>query len=209
MKLIEMSQTEFLDVLSSNEPAPGGGSVAALEGALGTALIHMVSALTVGKEKYVEHQNLMAYTMAETETLRHQMTDVIDRDTKAFHQVSAVFSMPKNTDEEKEARKSAMQKALKACTLTPFEVMELSLAALKYAYDILYSFNTNAASDLGVAALSLKAAVQSAWLNVLINVGGIRDEQFVRDYKDGGQRILDEALPLADKIYKHVLESLS
>ena len=109
--------------------------------------------------------------------------------------------MPKNTDEEKAARKEAMQKALKEATLVPYSIMELCLESLKVTEMGLGCTNTNAASDLGVASLNLKSAVQGAWLNVLINLGGIRDEAFVNEYKAKGEAILAEALPLADKIY--------
>ena len=208
MKLTEMTIPAFCQLLGSDAPAPGGGSSAALSGALGTALTTMVAALTTGKEKYAEHEALMQEILTEGEKLRLQLVDVIDRDTEAFNGVSAVFSMPKDTDEEKEARKQAMQNALKACTLTPFEMMENSLAALLLTEKALGRSNTNAASDLGVAALSLKAALQGAWLNILINIGGIRDEAFVTEYRSKGEAILEKALPLADKIYEEVLASL-
>ena len=208
MKLTEMTIPAFCELLGSDAPAPGGGSSAALSGALGTALTTMVAALTAGKEKYAEHETLMQEILTEGKALRLQLVDVIDRDTEAFNGVSAVFSMPKDTDEEKEARKQAMQDALKACTLTPFEMMENSLAALLLTEKALGRSNTNAASDLGVAALSLKAALQGAWLNILINIGGIRDEAFVTEYRGKGEAILEKALPLADKIYEEVLASL-
>ena len=208
MKLTEMTIPAFAELLGSDAPAPGGGSAAALYGALGAALTTMVAALTAGKEKYREHEELMREIITAGTKLRAQLTDVIDRDTQAFNGVSAVFSMPRGTDEEKTARKEAMQAALKACTLTPYEMMECSLAALELTEKALGRSNTNAASDLGVAALSLKAAVQGAWLNILINISGIRDEAFVAQYRTGGESILAKALPLADKIYETVLSEL-
>lgn len=208
MKLIEMTQQDFLETLSSDAPAPGGGSVAALAGSLGAALVQMTAALTAGKEKYAAHEETMQDTMKQARQLRCLLADIVDRDTDAFHAVSAVFAMPKDTGEQKEARKTAMQQALKACTQTPFEVMQLSLSALKLADGMLGGYNTNTASDLGVAVLALKAAIQGAWLNVLINIGGIHDDVFTDEHRKNGQEILDEALPLADKIYHQILESL-
>ena len=208
MKLTQMTVSAFAELLGSDAPAPGGGSASALAGSLGAALTTMVAALTVGKEKYQEHEALMQEIIAAGGKLRLQLTDVIDRDTEAFNSVTAVFSMPKDTDEEKAARKAAMQAALKACTLTPYEMMECSLRALELTEKALGRSNTNAASDLGVAALMLKAAVQGAWLNILINIGGIRDEAFVTQYRGGGEAILAKALPLADKIYEAVLGEL-
>ena len=208
MKLTEMTIPAFAKLLGSDAPAPGGGSAAALSGALGAALTTMVAALTTGKEKYAEHETLMQEILTKGAKLREQLVDVIDRDTQAFNGVSAVFAMPKETDEQKAARKAAMQDALKACTLTPYEMMECSLAALELTEKALGRSNTNALSDLGVAALSLKAAIQGAWLNILINIGGIRDEAFVAKYRTEGQAILDKALPLADKIYADVVGQL-
>jgi len=208
MKLTEMTIPAFAELLASDAPAPGGGSSAALSGALGVALTTMVAALTVGKEKYQEHEALMQEILTEGARLRLQMVDLIDRDTEAFNRMSAVFSMPKETDAEKAARKEAMQQALKACTLTPFEMMECSLAALRLTEKALGRSNVNALSDLGVAALSLKAATQGAWLNILINIGGIRDTEFVTEYRAAGEKVLADALPLADKIYETVLSEL-
>jgi len=133
---------------------------------------------------------------------------VIDEDTEAFNQVSAVFSMPKDTDEEKAARKEAMQEGLKACTKTPYKMMQLCQRAMDITVVAVDKTNTNTASDLGVAALSLKAAVQGAWLNILINIGGIEDTAFVEEYRAAGEAILAKVLPAADSVYEAVVKSL-
>ena len=175
---------------------------------MGVALGHMVGALTVGKKKYADVQELAIESQKKGNELKAQFVDVIDRDTEAFNAVSAVFAMPKDTDEEKAARKAAMQEALKGCTKTPFEMMELACQALELTRSVVGKLNASAASDLGCAALSLKAAIQGAWLNVLINIGGIQDQAFADEYRQKGQALLDKALPLADAIYQEVLESL-
>lgn len=208
MKLVDMTLNDFSALLASDAPAPGGGSAAALEGALGAALTHMVASLTTGKKKYAEHETLMQELLQQTEALRVKFVDVIDRDTEAFNGMSAVFAMPKDTDEQKAARSGAMQEALKACTLTPFDMMVYAVEGLELTERAVGKSNTSAASDLGVAALSLKAAVQGAWLNILINIGGIKDEAFAAKYRAEGEGILAKALPLADKIYETVLASL-
>jgi formiminotetrahydrofolate cyclodeaminase len=208
MKLVDRTISSFAEVLASSEPAPGGGSAAALEGAVAAALVEMVTALTIGKKKYAEFDDFNKQTAAQAEKLRLQFTDVIDRDTEAFNGVSAVFAMPKETDEEKSARSAAMQEALKACTLTPFEMMQCALDVLELADKMLGKSNTSAVSDLGVSALSAKAAVQGAWLNILINISGIKDEAFTAKYRSEGEAILKKALPLADKIYASVLECM-
>lgn len=208
MKLVDRTVTGFIDLMASSEPAPGGGSAAALQGALGAALTAMVCALTIGKKKYADVQDLITAAQQEAVTLKNRYLDVIDRDTEAFNGVSAVFAMPKDTDEQKQARTQAMQTALKACTETPFEMMQLAYDSLKLTQSIVGRSNASAASDLGCAALSLKAAIQGAWLNVLINIGGITDEAFANHYRQEGQALMAQALPLADSIYQEVLSAL-
>lgn len=209
MKLVDLTLTGFADELASSSPAPGGGSTAALEGALGAALIHMVGAFTSGKAKYAEFQPFIDELLAESDRLQKTFLDVIDRDTEAFNNVTAVFAMPKETDADKTVRKEAMQNALKACTKTPFEMMELALAAAELAQKAVGKTNPNTASDFGVGALSLKASVQGAWLNILINVSGIEDKAFVEQYKGGGEKILAQVCALCDEIYEGVVKSLA
>ena len=175
---------------------------------MGVGLSKMVAALTTGKTKYAEHEDTVQEILSKAGALTEKLTAAIDRDTEAFDGVSAVFAMPKSTDEEKAARKEAMQKALKEATLVPYETMELCLQSLKVVKLGVGKTNTSAASDLGVASLNLKSAVQGAWLNVLINLAGIKDEAFVAEYKSKGEAILAEALPLADEIYNDILKSL-
>lgn len=208
MKLADMQVTEFVNLMASDAPAPGGGSAAALEGALGAALTAMVCALTVGKKKYADVQELAVESQKKAEDLKARFVDVMDRDTEAFNAVSAVFAMPKDTDEQKAARKAAMQEALKGCTKTPFEMMQLACETLELTRSLVGRLNASAASDLGCSALSLRAAIQGAWLNVLINISGIADEAFAAEYRKNGEALLAKALPLADEIYEEILKTM-
>ena len=208
MKLAEMQVTEFVNLMASDAPAPGGGSAAALEGALGAALTAMVCALTVGKKKYADVQELAVESQKKADDLKARFVDVMDRDTEAFNAVSAVFAMPKDTDEQKAARKAAMQEALKGCTKTPFEMMQLACETLELTRSLVGRLNASAASDLDCSALALRAAIQGAWLNVLINISGINDEAFAAEYRANGQALLDKALPLADEIYEEILKTM-
>ena len=208
MKLAEMQVTEFVNLMASDAPAPGGGSAAALEGAIGAALTAMVCALTVGKKKYADVQELAVESQKKAEDLKARFVDVMDRDTEAFNAVSAVFAMPKDTDEQKAARKAAMQEALKGCTKTPFEMMQLACETLELTRSLVGRLNASAASDLGCSALSLRAAIQGAWLNVLINISGIADEAFAAEYRKNGEALLAKALPLADEIYEEILKTM-
>ena len=208
MKLAELKTAEFVDLLASDAPAPGGGSAAALEGALGAALTAMVCGLTVGKKKYAEFQELAEEAQKKATDLKARFVDVMDRDTEAFNVVSAAFGMPKATDEEKAARSAAIQKGLEGCTKTPFEMMELAAETLELTASILGKSNDSAASDLGVSALSLRAAIQGAWLNVLINIGNLKNKELAEDYRKKGEALLAKALPLADQIYDTVVKSM-
>ncbi|MCI9672757.1 MAG: cyclodeaminase/cyclohydrolase family protein [Lawsonibacter sp.] len=208
MKLAELKTAEFVDLLASDAPAPGGGSAAALEGALGAALTAMVCGLTVGKKKYAEFQELAEEAQKKATDLKARFVDVMDRDTEAFNVVSAAFGMPKETDEEKAARSAAIQKGLEGCTKTPFEMMELAVETLELTAAILGKSNDSAASDLGVSALSLRAAIQGAWLNVLINIGSLKNKELAEDYRAKGEALLAKALPLADQIYDTVVKAM-
>ena len=208
MKLAELTTAGFADLLASDAPAPGGGSAAALEGALGAALTAMVCSLTVGKKKYAEYEELVQSAQAKANDLKARFVDVMDRDTEAFNVVSAAFGMPKATDEEKAARSAAIQKGLEGCTKTPFEMMELAVEALELTASILGKSNDSAASDLGVSALSLRAAIQGAWLNVLINISSLKNKELAGDYRAKGEALLAKALPLADQIYETVVKAM-
>ena len=208
MKLADLKVTEFIDLLASDAPAPGGGSAAALEGAIGAALTAMVCGLTKGKKKFAEFNDLAVEAEVKALALKDRFVDVMDRDTEAFNVVSAAFGMPKETDEEKAARSAAIQKGLEGCTATPFEMMEIAVETLELTDSILGKSNDSAASDLGVSALSLRAAIQGAWLNVLINIGSLKNKELAEDYRAKGEAILAKALPLADKIYNEVLGML-
>ncbi len=150
----------------------------------------------------------MFILILQSTKIKNSFLDVMERDTESFNLVSNAFSMPKDSDEEKQARSQAIQAGLEACTKTPLEMMELSASALKLIDSILGKCNENAASDLGVSALSLRSAIQGAWLNVLINIGSLKDKEKAEKYRSKGQELLDRALPLADKIYNHILKSM-
>ncbi len=163
----------FLGELASDSPTPGGGSVAALCGALGAALSSMVANLTIGKKKYADVEEEMKKTLAGTETLRLELTQMIDEDAAAFDMVMAALKMPKETDEQKASRTAALQRALVDAATVPLAVMEMCIGVISLAKPVAEHGNANAVSDAGVAALVGRAGVHAAGLNVLINLGGI------------------------------------
>lgn len=206
MNLSEMQLKAFLRELSSDSPAPGGGSAAALFGAVGAGLTAMVACLTQGRKKYADLAPYAAEVESQSKALLAKLQDIMDRDTEAFNAVSAAFALPKETEEQKALRSAAIQDGLKACTATPLECMELCAQAVSLTAAFLSAgFNPCSASDLGVAFLSLKAAMQGAWLNVLINLSSIRDEAFILESRSHGERLLAEALPRAEAGYDQIL----
>jgi formiminotetrahydrofolate cyclodeaminase len=178
--LTDKTVSQFLDELASNSPAPGGGSVAALAGALGAALASMVCNLTIGKKKYADVQEGMKAVLVQTEALRTELTHLIDSDTEAFNAVMSAFAMPKGTEQELSARAAAIQQATKKATMVPLTVMQVCAKALAHAKTVAQTGNKNSASDAGVAALMLAAGCAGAALNVRINLGGISDPDFVQ-----------------------------
>lgn len=169
----------FLDEVASSSPAPGGGSVAALAGALGAALTSMVCHLTVGKKKYADVEDEMKKVLEQSEHLRVQFTELIERDTMAFNKVMEAFALPKDTDPQKALRSAAIREATKEATLVPLEVMKHCIDALALARAVASHGNVNSVSDAGVAAYMLHGALESAALNVRINLNGLNDPEFV------------------------------
>jgi formiminotetrahydrofolate cyclodeaminase len=154
----EQRISDFLERLASDAPAPGGGSAAALNGALGAALVHMVAALTAEKARYAQFEALAQELLRESQKLMDEFLVLIDRDIAAFSVVAGVYAMPKGTEDEKAVRRAAMQEALRGGAAPPLALMRCALDALKLTKRAVGHSNPNVASDLGVAALNLKAA---------------------------------------------------
>ena len=208
MSLADRTVTRFSELLSSGAPAPGGGSAAALEAALGAGLVAMVCRLTADKAQFAPHREALLEVTERAEALRRQLLEAMERDTESFLQVSGAFALPKGTEEEKAARSKAIQAALRGCIDTPMEMMELAAETLELTESLLGRFNDSAASDLGVAALSLRSAIQGAWLNVRINISSIKDQDLAERSRERGEALLAKALPAADRIYAAVLDMM-
>jgi formiminotetrahydrofolate cyclodeaminase len=206
---VDLPIRHFLDKLASKSPEPGGGSVAALTGSLGAGLVSMVGSLTLGKEKYKDVQPRIEQLLKESEKLRVEMQDLIQKDTEAYGALSAVYKMPKNTDAEKAARTAKMQEALKIACQVPFEIGLKSLEVAKLAERAAEIGNVGAVSDAGVAVLLAQACAQSAALNVKINVNSIKDESYNKDTWSRMQHVLKEVASLEKSVmettYKKML----
>lgn len=170
---------EFLEKLASKEPVPGGGSVAALEAAIGAALISMVCELTLGREKFASVQDEIQSIRVEATSMRETASRLVEADAEAFQTVSNAMKMARDTEEAKSRRREEMQLALKGAVTPPLETMRIAHAGMKLAQRLAPIGNPAALSDVGSGALSLYAAFHSARLNVEINLDLIRDESFL------------------------------
>ena len=208
MKLIDMKVKDYLDLLKSDSPAPGGGSASALSGAQGLALMLMVADLTLAKEKYQAEHQLCQMVKEQGLPLYQSLVEAMDRDTDAYNMVFAAYKMPKETDEDKAARSKAIGEANLLATQVPFEVMRHSYEGLQLVSKLVNHSNSNAASDLGVAATCLETAVKGAWLNVSINLPGVKDPEKAKHFEETGKTLYNESINFANRIVESIRESL-
>ena len=177
--LTDLTVKDFLNKVAGSDPVPGGGSIAALNGALASALAAMVANLTIGKKKYAEVQEDMQAIAQEAERLMGDFTADIDRDSDAYDRVFACFKMPKETDEEKAARSAAIQEATKYAAQVPLEVARRACALMPLIAEVALKGNQNAVTDACVAMMSARNAVLAAVLNVRINLSSLKDTELV------------------------------
>jgi formiminotetrahydrofolate cyclodeaminase len=208
VKLTEKPVTTFLDELASSAPAPGGGSVAALAGALGAALVSMVCNLTLGKKGYEDVQDDIEALLGNSEALRQELADLLEADVSAYTGYSKAAKMPRATDEEKAERAEAMLAALKVATDVPLAIAEAAVKVMDLCTPAAEKGNKWAVSDAGVAVLMAEAALRSAALNVLINLGTLKDEEFVADRRAKLDRLLAGKGTMRDEIYDQVVSKL-
>ena len=207
-RLTDKTLVTFLDALASSAPAPGGGSVAALSGALGAALVSMVCNLTLGKKKYAAVEPQIAALVEQSEALRHELAELLEADVKAYTGVSKAYGMPRETDEQKAARSAAIQEALKGATVVPMQILETCCRVLDLCTPAAEMGNVYAVSDAGVAALMAEAGLRSAALNVIININAIKDQAFAGEMREKMDALLAGKPALKDQIYDLVVEKL-
>lgn len=170
----------FLSTLGSASPTPGGGSGAAIAGAMGAALVRMLAELTRGRKKYAQHEELMTAVSEQADEERVTLLGLAEKDAAAYDAVGAAFKLPKESDEEKAARREAIQAAMKGACDVPLEVMHHCLEVISLAKNAVQSGNKNAVSDGAAGAELARAAMRIASYNVKINLGSIKDEEYVR-----------------------------
>ncbi len=208
-KIKDNAVEQFLDALASQGPTPGGGSAAAIIGAMGAALVSMMCNLTIGKKKYSEVEGEMKDVLVKAEALRTKLTGMIEDDVKAFDAVMAAYGMAKGTDGEKQAREKAIQSALKQATDVPLRCCHAAREVIDLAAIASEKGNLNVISDAGVAALAAYAALRSAALNVFTNARMIADKPFAEAKLKELNALLAGAEGATEKAYAIVKGKLS
>ena len=206
--LVDKNLRQFANELSMDSPAPGGGSTAALCGALSSALSAMVSNLTVGKKEYENVQGKVIELSMNAQNLKDEFLRAVDLDTVAFNKVMDTFRMKKKTEEQKKERNEAIQDATKEATLVPLDVLEKSTKALELAKEIAKHGNKNSISDAGVAGLTAQTAAEGAYYNIIINLPNIEDEKFISEIKATAQNMKNQAIEIGNEIKTIVGEAL-
>jgi glutamate formiminotransferase / formiminotetrahydrofolate cyclodeaminase len=206
--LRNMTLAQFADELSSDSPAPGGGSVAALCGALSAALSSMVANLTHGKKGFEASRAAMDDVAVRAQALKASFLRLVDTDTEAFNRVMEALRMPKNSPAEQAARAQALQAASREATLVPLEVLGQTVAALDLAAVLVEKGNPNSVSDSGVAGLTAHAAAEGAYYNVLINLPSLEDQGFRQETLQKAETLVAEIARRAEQLRESVLGKL-
>lgn len=203
--MAEQKMNEFLEVLSSNAPVPGGGGASAYAAAIGMSLGSMVANLTTGKKKYAQYQSQIEEVLEAAKKLTEELTEFMDKDAEAFEPLSKAYGLPKDTPEELAAREEIMEKALVAASETPLALMEKILEAMKLLDRLSVIGSRLAISDVGVGIQMAKAALNGASLNVFINTKLMKNTVVAGAMNARTGELLTVGNKLADSIYDAVM----
>ena len=203
-RLVDMSVTGFANETASDSPAPGGGSIAALAGALGASLGTMVANLSAGKRGWEERVAEFSVWAEKGQQLKDRLLFLVDEDTRAFDAIMQAFGLPKDTPEQVAERKAAIQEASKYATLTPYYTMQAAFDCVELLQEMAEKGNPNSLSDVGVGALCIKTAVRGAWLNVITNASGLSDKAWAADIVEKARAIWQKNHPACDAIVEKI-----
>lgn len=195
---------EFVEVLASSAPVPGGGGAAALVGAIGTALGNMVGSLTVGKKKYADVEADIIELQKQADALQEKLLDLVAADAEAFVPLSAAYGLPKDTEEERAHKEEVMEKCLHDACEVPLSIMRACCEAIDLHEQFAAKGSAIAISDVGCGVICCKAALQAASLNVFINTKSMTDRAHADSCNSEAHRMLDEYCRKADDIFSDV-----
>lgn len=199
---------EFVEVLASKAPVPGGGGASALVGAIGTALGNMVGSLTVGKKKYADVEEEMWTLKGKCDVLQKDLLTLVERDAEVFEPLSKAYGMPRETEEEKAEKARVMEVVLKDACSVPMEIMEKCCEAIELIQEFAAKGSALAISDAGVAAAFCKAALKGASLNVYINTKSMKNREYAQELNEKADAMLDKYPKMADEIFDSVISRL-
>lgn len=208
MMLKDHTLVQFSDVTAGSDPVPGGGSVSALAGAISASLAKMVANLTIGRKKYAEVEAEMMEIATKAEEIRQHLLLAIDRDSDAYNLVSEAFKMPKESDEEKAARSTKIQEATKVAALVPMEVAKTTYELIPLIEAVVMKGNQNAITDGCIAMMNCRLGVLGALLNVRINLGGLKDEAFVKQLADDCAQLEKDITNIEQRILTHTYQAI-
>lgn len=203
-----MTIQEFLDVLSSKEPVPGGGGASAQAGALGNALGQMVANLTIGKKKYALVEDEIKELAERMKGIQGQFTALADQDAKVFAPLAKCYSLPSGTEEEKAYKAEVMEARLLDASLVPMEIMEKASEMLEIMDILADKGSRMAVSDVGVGVQFIRTALLGAVMNVYINTKSMKNREKAEEMNEKAERLIKEGTEAADRIYQKVLEQL-
>lgn len=204
----ENSVTNFMELLASASPVPGGGGAAALAGVLGAALGSMVGNLTIGKKKYENVQEDIRVLLKKAAKLRKALLALVDEDAEAFEPLSKAYGLPKSTPEEIEKRDKIMETCLRAACVVPEKIMDTILEVIKLHEELMYKGSAIVISDVGVGVTMCRAAISGAALNIYVNTKYMKDRDYAAELNSQADKMLAEGLDRADVVYKIVTEKL-
>ena len=199
---------EFVEVLASKAPVPGGGGASALVGAIGTALGNMVGSLTVGKKKYADVEEEMWELKAKSDKLQAELLRLIERDAEVFEPLSKAYGMPRVTEEEKAEKARVMEIVLKDACSVPMEIMEKCCEAIDIIVEFAAKGSALAISDAGVGVAFCKAALKGASLNVYINTKSMQNREYAEELNAKCDAMLEKYTKIADEVFDSVLGRL-
>lgn len=206
--MLEKKTTDFLEVLSSKEPVPGGGGASAAVGAFGAALGMMVTNLTVGKKKYADVEEEIIGIRGRLKEIRDRLIGLTDQDAKAFEPLSRAYGMPKDTEEERIEKERVMEQALYEASVVPLQIMETVSEAMKELEILEEKGSRIAVSDVGVGILFAQAALEGASLNVFINTRLMKDKGRAQELNRRARSLIEEGSARKERVYGKVLAKL-
>ncbi len=204
----DQKMDEFLDVLSSSAPVPGGGGASAYAGAIGTALGAMVANLTIGKKKYADVQEEIKRLEADSQILMKELSLFMDKDAEAFEPLSNAYGLPRQTQEQKKEREEIMEKALVTASETPLALMEKTLEAMKLLDRLSVIGSNLAISDVGVGIQMMRSALLGASLNVFINTKMMKNRVVADEMNQKAEAMIAEGTIQADRIFAVVMDKI-